>query len=89
MLKIWEGKWGEWSEVVNSQGKDWFACGACLRVQPKQGRTADDTAANGLDMVFCNKNSWFEQKSKIIEEGEQGNWGPYMFCPINFFVTGA
>ena len=75
--------------MVDSPNNEFYACGASLRVQDKMGPTIDDTSANGLDIVYCHRKNWFQQKSSMVWEGDYGKWGPYIFCPINQYITGA
>ena len=42
-VDIWQGHWGDWKPTVFSPSEEMLACGASLRVQPKQGSKGDDT----------------------------------------------
>lgn len=55
------GYWGDWSTLYSSslQG-DYAICGAQIRFQNYQG-SKDDSAANGVRLVFCSLKAWNTQ----------------------------
>ena len=52
------------------------------------GKSVDDTAANGLRLVYCNKLDWNEQKVETIFEGDFGDWGRVVRCDPDMYMAG-
>jgi hypothetical protein len=84
---IWDGNWGQWKNFVNAPS-GYYACGATLRVEPPQGK-GDDTAANGLKLVWCKSDNWDLQDEQSIFDGNWGNWGNKVMCPRGQFINGG
>lgn len=89
-VTIWEGDIGEWKEwrTIADNTISSFACGAELQVESYVG-LSDDTAANGLRLVFCDVGNWNEQKTLQVFEGVWGLWKGPVLCPPNHFIDGA
>jgi hypothetical protein len=87
---IYKGKWGEWLKPVDAPYPDYFACGASLRMQSKQG-TGDDTSANGLKLTYCKKDDWSKQQEVIVNTGLEGDieWKNVVLCPKDHFIYGG
>lgn len=59
-------------------------CGAELRYERPQGQ-GDDSAVNGLKVVFCSSNDWNRQEVRQFD-GILGDWKGRVMCPKNSFV---
>jgi hypothetical protein len=58
-----------------------------MRVESPDG-DGDDTAANGLEMRFCDSvGSWYTQETKMIFIGNWGNWRGWQMCPPGSYIT--
>ena len=57
-----------------------------LRFETNQG-SGDDTAANGLRMIFCKLADWNAQKERKFDR-LWGDWMGLKMCPENFLVDG-
>lgn len=89
-VTIWEGDIGEWKEwQVITPADTVFACGAELQVEDYVGVLSDDTAANGLRLVLCQKDNWNEQTILQVFQGRWGSWRGSIMCPENHFIDGA
>lgn len=40
----------------------YYLCGAEIRFEDNQGNNGDDTAANGVRLIYCNAKNWSDQK---------------------------
>ena len=47
--------------------------------------SGDDTAANGIRLVYCQPGNWRSQKEHVYE-GMWGDWRGLVMCPYNYFV---
>ena len=52
------------------------------------GRSVDDTAANGLRLVYCNTLDWNDQKVETIFVGDIGDWGRVVRCDPEMYIVG-
>eukprot|EP00957_Ditylum_brightwellii_P088043 6706686-Ditylum_brightwellii.AAC.1 len=84
---IWNGNWGDWWPS-KSAGPDYWACGAQLRVEGSQAG-GDDTAANGIKMMFCKSVDWSKQDTVSIHDGIWGDWSSMVMCPEGYYIDGA
>jgi len=72
-ITIENGNWGGWGSWKTPKStSDYYACGAQLRVEGKQGG-GDDTGANGLNLEFCQISKDSEQKVSV-GDGYWGSW---------------
>lgn len=78
--------WGEQKKPYKAPD-GYYACGAMVRREPNQGM-ADDSAMNGLELIFCQLGNWDRQSSARFD-GAWGNWGSVKMCPRGYFVTAA
>eukprot|EP00977_Amphora_coffeiformis_P020429 scaffold8253_cov163-Amphora_coffeaeformis.AAC.4 len=93
---VFNGLWGKWKDWVyrprprgpRTRNDRFFACGAQIRFEDPQGG-GDDTAANGLRLVFCEINNWNSQSTKTIYEGRWGSWKPAVMCKPGTYMNGA
>jgi hypothetical protein len=69
---IEDGYWGSWLDQKNAPA-GYYGCGASLRVEGKKG-SGDDTAANGLRILYCSSDNWDLQQTMEINEGHWGSW---------------
>ena len=86
-ITIYSGDWGEWKGMVDAPNNT-IACGAQLRVQKAQGPEVDDTAANGIRMVYCDERDWYKQVIQSVHEGDYGTWGRVIRCKPDQYVAG-
>ena len=60
-----------------------------MRFEDPQGN-GNDTAANGLRLMFCDIGDWgSNQKTIEIYGGEWGDWKGMKMCPDGYFIDGA
>ena len=86
--RVHEGDWGNWQNPVSWSGEaGFYACGASVRVEPRQGN-GDDTAMNGIRFIVCNEQNWAQQQTKTIHEGLWGDWSNTVLCPTGSFISG-
>eukprot|EP00347_Sterkiella_histriomuscorum_P017434 403349384 len=83
---IISGDWGTWQSTM-SPVNGGYACGAALKSEPNQG-SADDSAANGLRLIFCKIDDWKNQNLVTAIEGLWGTWAPTVMCPVGQFIAG-
>ena len=94
----YDGIWGSWKSVY-STANNYFACGAKTRLETKQGSSRDDTALNGLQMVFCKVGGNWKMQDVKTFDGLWGDWGFYrqhagyfrnsvLFCPEYSYMYG-
>lgn len=51
---------------------------------------SDCTAANGLELMFCNINDWNDQISQVIGAGTWGEWAAdFTMCDEGSFIQGG
>ena len=56
----------------------------------KVGSGTDDTALNGLEMMYCNLKDWDNnQESVLNERGDHGGWGDFVMCEKDQFIYTA
>ena len=58
-----------------------------MRFENSCGR-CDDTAGNGLQLIYCKFNDWGVQENKVFH-GIWGSWEGVKMCPQGFFVVGC
>lgn len=84
-LRVCEGKWGDWKDEIYG-AENFYACGAQLQIESP---CSEDTAANGLKLVFCGANCWDTQETKTIFQGNWGNWRDIVKCPKGYYISGG
>jgi hypothetical protein len=87
-ITIFNGSWGNWKSWAGTEDGGYYACGAEMRFEDSQG-DGDDTAANGLKLVYCHLEAWYDQQTKTIFEGLWGEWKEVALCPFDHYVDGA
>lgn len=58
---VHEGIWGNWKHTMESPRKGWLACGIALQHEKETWWNFDETAANGVQVKYCNPADWHEQ----------------------------
>merc|ERR1712038_1558956 len=88
-ITVYSGNWGGWKSWQQIPYKGYYACGAELRVEDKQG-LGDDSAANGLKLRFCNYDQWNKQLQDVmVYPGKWGSWKGMVMCPRGRYIAGA
>jgi len=87
-ISIYEGIWGWWKPWVKNQAGGWYACGAQLSVEGHQG-PEDDTAANGLQLIYCSLTNWNRQNMQQIWRGSWGYWRGVKMCSYGKYIGAA
>ena len=86
-ITIFYGVWGDWKDWTKG-GDNKYACGAQLRFENSQGG-GDDTAANGLQLKFCDLHEWYDQYERLVWGGSWGEWKDWKMCPDGKYMAGG
>lgn len=88
---VYEGLWGGWGGIQGSNEGGFYPCAAQIRFEGSLGGgTNDDTAANGLRVVYCHHTSWFVKTDAVtIDNGHWGHWSDLKWCSANYYMDGA
>mmetsp|Transcript_27839 Transcript_27839/g.55766 ORF Transcript_27839/g.55766 Transcript_27839/m.55766 type:complete len:395 (+) Transcript_27839:95-1279(+) len=87
-INIHNGLWGEWKPWKKIGKNGLYACGAELRFEGRQG-SGDDTAANGLRLMYCGLESWYLQEQQEVWGGFWGDWRGMVMCPFGKYIGRA
>ena len=80
-----EGFWGDWTPPIKAPN-NYYLCGSQVQFESHQG-AGDDTAVNGINFIFCNRDNW-EKQWESPHKGIWGFWMHKVFCPKGSFVNG-
>lgn len=88
ILTVYPGVWGDWKNWSSPINSERYACGARLRIERWQ-LLGDDTAANGLELKYCDLSNWWSQEETMVYPGVWGDWGQWKMCPSGKYIGGA
>ena len=84
---VYSGLWGDWKDWAYAPTGSFF-CGGQVRFEDSRG-SKDDTAANGLKLISCDRDDWDTQSTILIYEGNWGSWKDIVMCPSGSFIHGG
>jgi len=87
-ISIYDGVWGDWTNMAKMHSGGFYACGAELRFEGRQGG-GDDTAANGLKLTYCGLKHWYIQELQEVSGGNWGSWTGKKMCPEEKYIGAA
>ncbi|EFJ51438.1 hypothetical protein VOLCADRAFT_87734 [Volvox carteri f. nagariensis] len=91
MLSVTDGLWGAWypSSSIISCPSNTYIIGARMQVEPKQGSSGDDTAANAIEFM-CGSITTVPTEIRVNSlPTSWGAWTPWVQCPLGTRVCGA
>ena len=86
IISVHEGFWGKWRKRITVPS-GCYAVGLATRIEPKQGSNGDDTALNGIKMIYRNYDT-MQLGEVMIESGNWGDWAGYATFEPDHLMSG-